>query len=325
MSKIQKSIVAILMSVALTPTYAQTAEYFDSGNKHTADDGIKGDLHTANVGKIVFAKQKIDVNGPASQLSSTFEVGDYVYAEIFLQTCVMNYKVYKGLSPIARKNETGGVEIRIYIDGKRQDFGIGLKDFSGVQATITQKSFVMNGKGDDAQWNNEDFINSLNGLSNGSHTYKVELWGYYAPQTAMGYEEFATKSAIASGEFTVNKTENSTVKLGRTFESVEAKMTDTDIETRALKALKEHAANQGWSETFTQIKITEEDWTIEYHRETGAILDRRIICTALAKWPNGQCTIQSFSFIQDYNGSGYQKIVKITGIVSGSQEQVDCE
>src|SRR5687767_1139403 len=132
MKKINLVLLTFLFASAAINAQGQTAEYFDSGNKHTPDDGIKGDLHTANVGKIVFAKQKIDSNGAASQLTNTFTVGDFIYAEIFLQTCVMNYKVYKGLvNPIAKKNETGGVQMRVYIDDKRADFGIGFKDFNG--------------------------------------------------------------------------------------------------------------------------------------------------------------------------------------------------
>lgn len=303
---------------------SQTAEYFESGKNHTPDDGIQGDFHKSNIGKIVFSKKPTDKDLNTQGVSTTFNVGDYIYGRIYLQTCVANYKVYKNLNPIAKKNEAGGVSLRVYFDNKKDYITIGLKDFSGAQTTITQKGFSLNAEGDQAQYNDEDFINALNALSVGQHTCRLELWGYYAPQTPMGYEEYSTKTSIASGEFIIDKKKGSSVKLGRTFASVEAKMTDTDLESRALKALQEYGKKLGWSETFTAIKITEEDWSIEYNQYTGAIVDRRIICTALAKQLDGSCSIQSFAFIQDYNGNGYQKMVKIEGVVSNSWEQIDC-
>jgi hypothetical protein len=315
----------ILLLFFSQTNFAQTAEYFDSGRNKTPDDGIQGDFHQKNIGKIVFSKQPTDKNLNESSVTTSFNVGDYIYARIYLQTCVANYKVYKTLNPIPHKNEVGGAYIKVFLDGKDAGFSIGLKDFNGTQATITQKGLTLNGEGDAAQYNSEDFINSLNDLSDGQHTYRFELWGQYDPQTAMGYDEFKTKAAIASGEFTITKKPGSGVKLGRNWAGVESLMDDPEVAAKALKVLKEYASAHGWSEDFQSMKFAQEDWDIEYNQYTSAIVDRRIILYAFAKWPNGQCTMQRFAFIQDYNGSGYQKAVKFEGIVNDSQEQLDCD
>ncbi len=56
---------------------------------------------------------------------------------------------------------------------------------------------------------------------------------------------------------------------------------------------------------------------------TGTITGRIIYAYCQASWPDGHCTVQTFTFKQDYNGSTYSKVLNVTDV--GEQRDVDCE
>ena len=53
------------------------------------------------------------------------------------------------------------------------------------------------------------------------------------------------------------------------------------------------------------------------------ITGRQISAYVFAEWPDGHCTVQDFSFAQDYDGSQY--VPESTGLYgTGEQTRVDC-
>ncbi|HYG53579.1 MAG TPA: hypothetical protein VD905_21975 [Flavobacteriales bacterium] len=283
-------------------------------NYYTKDEGINSDLHKNNIGKIVFGKKRIDANGGTEQLVTQFNLGDNIYGRAFMSTCMSNYKTFLEGFQDAHKNDEGRFMVRVFIDNK--DAGMLMQNtLSGEMENKTHFTVQVNGAGEDAEANNEYFFKTLNGLPDGSHTVRLEVWG------GMTYSA-VTKAPVAVGEFILIKKPGVTAKLGRAFNNVEAKMSNAELESKALARMNSHAKENGWKETFTKVKITDDDWSIIKNDLTGAVLYRAISITALAKWPDGHCTIQDFTITQDYNGSGYQNSVKLGGI--GSQDEVDC-
>ncbi len=285
------------------------------GAMYTPDEGIKSDLHKKNVGRIVFAKKRVDANGGSDQLSTQFNLGDNIYGRAFMTTSMVNYKTFLAGFPDANKNSEGRFMVKVFIDDQKDGQMLLQNTLSGEMENKTTFTIPINGAGEDAESNNEDFFKTLNALPDGMHNVRVEAWG------GMDYSA-VTKVPVATGEFTLIKKPGVQTKLGRNFNNVQTKMNNPDLEAKALAKMNSHAKENGWKETFTKIKITDEDWSIIHNQLTGAILYRAISIMALAKWPDGHCTIQDFTITQDYNGAGYQNSVKLGGI--GSQEEVDC-
>jgi hypothetical protein len=282
---------------------------------YTASDPITGDLHKNHFDQVVFAKTRIDKNGGEDQLSTSFKLGDFIYGRVFMRTSLLNYKVYmRELSEEPAKNTDGYFIASLFIDGVQQEYSLITMSLSGGLETATTFTLIINGSGEDAEMNNEVFFQTLDGLSDGSHKIRIEIWGWQG--------QFFTAEPVATGEFTLIKEPGSKTVLGRTFDNVVAGMSDADLEAKILKKLNDHAKANGWEETFMQVKITSDDWYILRHELTGVVTGRSLGVSALAKWPDGHCSMQDFVIKQDHDGSAFQQSVQLMDI--GTQTELDC-
>jgi hypothetical protein len=59
------------------------------------------------------------------------------------------------------------------------------------------------------------------------------------------------------------------------------------------------------------------------HPVSGVITGRQIGAYAFAEWPDGHCTVQDFTFAQDYDGRRYVP-ESTSRYGTGEQERVDC-
>ncbi len=286
------------------------------GMNYTATEAPAGELQLNNFDKILFGKARIDKNGTAAQLSTTFNAGESIYGRAFMRTCMMNYKVYgTQMNTDPHKCMEGRFEVNYSIDGK--DMGVFMTNsLDGELENKTTFTIIVVGTGDDAQANNEAFIQVLNNLADGSHTIRMVVWATQG--------QFISVDPVAIGEFTyVKGAGTGKVGLGRNFSSVKDEMPDNlALKAKFLKKLNEHAKANGWKETFTEVKITDEDWSTLRNEITSVITGRMINIAAKATWPDGHCTYQTFSMYSDYDGAAYSNAVSLRGI--GDQTKIDC-
>jgi hypothetical protein len=98
---------------------------------------------------------------------------------------------------------------------------------------------------------------------------------------------------------------------------------DTNLESKMLTAIREHAKSGGWEEDFKKIVVTSSEWTVVRNSATGIILGRYREGAACAKWPDGHCTFQYFDFWQDEQGGGYSNSVQYYAV--GDQFTCNCD
>ncbi|MCP4179857.1 MAG: hypothetical protein GY756_19015 [bacterium] len=153
-------------------------------------------------------------------------------------------------------------------------------------------------------------------MTPGEHEIKVEFISSKVPGVV-----------LASGSFKLIKKEGDKVKIGRSFSYIKEGELDSDKELKAgiLKSIRKHGEDLAWDEIFTDVKITSDDWSILQNKNSGAVTGRVVEAYCFASYEDGHCTIQAFGFVQQFNGTGYNKNLHYRYIVSGTQRVVDCE
>jgi hypothetical protein len=283
---------------------------------YTETEAPASELHKSNLDKIVFAKARVNKDGDASQLSTVFKPGDPIYGRAFMRSSLLNYKVYMTeMSEEGTKCMNGMFEVNYYVDGKLGGV-LMMNSMTGELESKSSFTIITVGTGEDAEMNNEDFIKVLNDLPAGNHAIKLVVWAIQG--------QFISVDPVAIGEFTFAKgAGDSKMGLGRNFSSVKDEQPDNAaLKAKVLKKMNDHAKANAWKETFTEIKILDEDWTTMRNEVTSVIVGRTIDIAAKATWPDGHCTYQEFSMYSDYDGANYSNAVKVYG--TGEQTKIDC-
>ena len=286
-------------------------------------DGYTLPMHSAYVGKIVFSDQKLSLDATKESLfKNSFNVEDAIYGRIFIKEPLMNYMCYTVNTPptkaTERHNSNGEYCVKYYIDGQLVPNSVMDRgNNSGQYQGRTTWQFFPAARGEDAKYNNTYFIEKMNGLSEGTHTIKMEVY-------AGDWNNYETPEPVAVGEFTLTKKAGASMKTGVSWASYKEGIVDAELNKQALTVINEYAGSQGWKETFKATKIASKDWSIDTDKYTGAILRRTLSFYAFATWPDGHCTVQTFLLSQTYQGGGnYSKVLQYRAI--GNQDKVDCQ
>lgn len=113
------------------------------------------------------------------------------------------------------------------------------------------------------------------------------------------------------------------IKLGKSFSDLKPGKKDPALEKKILAAVQGKASSDGWKEQFSKVTISSTDWIVEKHPITDMPTGRVIDAWAYAKWPDGHCSYQSFSFYEEaVNGSFTGKVVWHG---AGDQAKCDCQ
>jgi hypothetical protein len=256
------------------------------------DQGITSTTHGNNIGKILWANQRIKFDLQDNiTYSSEFKIGQPIYGRGYLAKCLYNATVEAGddncLNP---ENE---YQLRVLVDGK--DMGILNTNFFPSQEWTTFQISLVLSPGD-----SEDGINLgltakwaalVNEMEAGKHIVAIEFWGG---------KNGCDKKKFAEGTFTLDKTSNAKIK-GNSAEVPKAKMNNAKLEKEMISAVK----NQGWSnESPIDVVIIETDWRI-IRDDFGNITDREINTFVILKDNNGNCRANDISFRQPYSGKSY--------------------
>jgi hypothetical protein len=306
--------IAIVLLMAASALMAQNnllskAKSSIGGKKHLEDDGITNATHQKYVNQIVWANEKISFDAPdESTFKTKFNAGEHIFARYYLDESLKNL-VYKETGKIV---DGLSYYCDVYIDSVLQDVKLDYTnigyDYTGkttmqikVHVPKTEISF-----GCSDQW--VEMVNKS--MSPGEHTVRVDL------------RVEGCKTVAATGSFIyVKGTEK--VKYGWSLASYPQGMQDATLEADILKCIQSKGTNSGWKEKFSKVRISSTDWDMVYNEYTGVITGRTLDAYCQATWPDGHCTVQLFSFHQQYNGTGYSKTFTFYG--TGTQEPADCE
>jgi len=299
----------------LTTTKKNKGEFVKEDN----GEGITGPLHEKYMNRIVFARERVTRELPESKYDSVFTLGEPIYGRAYLQRGIGDYLIgaygqNRNASPFTNTNQN---EYTVaYVDDvpllkEPVDKSDLARNNDYKYLTTFQILFFKN---EEDGGNSKLLVDALNKLSDGVHKVRLETYA------GTGMSTGSTKAPIAVGEFTLNK--KGPAKLGRTFEKLEAGMTDATLEAKILKVTQTYGKKNGWSETFTKVKIKSEGWNIIRNSVSGIIVGRSIDAYVYAVWPDGHCTYQIFGFSQSHDGTKYMDNTYFQGV--GDQEDCDC-
>lgn len=341
-----KKIMYLLLLALLTTTTAdaQFLKNLVTGNKSNSgnggskqkgtlvDDepgeGITGMVHQKYLGTIALDTKRIsraDMNSDTTRFKTKFTLGQPIYGRVFLPHPLAKYRVWT-TDGFDYENKTYGsasethsffimeVDGKDVFEGRRATLVNDLNpEEDGKYITTFQMLLIPNAEDGGAD---EDLVKELNKLAAGDHKVRIICW-------AGMHGNRQSKEPVAEVTFTLTvPAGGAAMKIGRTFEALEAGMEDADLTAKILKATQRYAKNSGWKETFTKAKISSTKWYVERNKVTGIIIARSVDAWVYATWPDGHCTYQVFGFKEDHDGTAYQTDVYLEGV--GDQTTCDC-
>lgn len=253
------------------------------------DQGITSERHRENVGRIVWAKERIAFNAQDRiPLATEFEAGEPIYGRVYLAKSLVRLGAEEngGTCP----NEASHYRIKVTINGEPK--GVLNEQWFESPTWTTVQVTPMLVPGDEGDRQNRGigakWMELIKDLPDGDHAVMFEFWG--GPE--------ACETRFAEGGFTLKKKGAVKAAVGLLPES---KMTDTKLEQEMIQAVKD----QGWTnEHPVNVVIIEPEWRII--RDLLGTIIRREINThvVLKKEADGSCRANDISFTQQYVGDG---------------------
>lgn len=264
------------------------------------DQGMTGETHKKNVGKILWAKERIakDRQDQIAYITAC-GVSDPLYGRVFLEKSLPRLSEEQGKGCY---NNSACFRLKVFVDGVDKGT-LNQSYLPGGQTWTTCQVNLHLSPGDNADDSNtgvpEKWADLVKGLPNGSHVCKFEFLG--------GDGDKCLKK-FAEGSFTLNKTGE--MAAGKLTTLPSAKRQDAALESSMIKAIKE----KGWrNESPAKVVIVEEDWRI-IRDLLGNILRREINTNVILKNNDGSCRLTDISFTQEYKGQNKYGATEVYGI-----------
>jgi len=279
-------LIAFLITLIYFPSLSQ------SNYQPISDQGMTSTAHRNNIGKIVWAKQRITKDEQDNiTFTNSFTEGDAIYGRGYLKKCLYNLSIDEGDDNCL--NPESQYELRLIIDGKEEillhEYYLQSQEWTTFQITPALKP------GDEEDAINKGVTNKwaaiANSLSKGKHDIKIEFWAS---------KKGCTRKKYIEGSFTYNKSSDLKLK-GSGPQVPNAEMKNDKLEKEMIQAIQK----QGWkNDTPIDIVILEPDWRI-IRDGFGNIIAREINTFAIIKKSNGSCNATDISFRQEYKGKNY--------------------
>ncbi len=264
------------------------------------DQGMTGETHRKNVGKILWAKERIKKDMQDQiKYETTFDISDPLYGRVFLEKSLPRLSEGQGENCY---NNNSNFRLKVYVDGIDKG-DINRNYFPGGSTWTTAQINLNLSPGDNVDDVNggvpDEWAKLLKELDNGMHEFKFEFYGGDGDQCLKKFAE---------GSFTLNKSgEQVAAKLKKLPEAMKK---DSKLEESMIKAIKK----QGWqNESPIKVVIVEEDWRI-IRDFLGNILRREINTNVILKKNDGTCRLTDISFTQEYQGGNKYGITELYGI-----------
>lgn len=251
-------------------------------------------------GSIGLSKSPIDPkNWQAAKYETQFGVGDNIYAIVFFGEPVTTLGI----------NNTNQ-EMIVWFDN-----GSGtMTDYWGIPIKPEQKdaTFItlpINPAPSDV-FNQNDFMAADRFLgmarkyNNQKVTVKMLAGGDQQAQAVVSFD-FANANSltVARAEAMHKAVVANSDKANANTEILQSGMNNPTLAKQFTAMI--NGAGAEWK--MLKLIIASPEWQIDRHEISGVIVARHIVTRNIVKHPNGVCQIQSITFFQDYNGSGYGK------------------
>ncbi|MFZ2447249.1 MAG: hypothetical protein WAW37_12900 [Syntrophobacteraceae bacterium] len=259
--------------------------------------GFTSETHKANVGKILWAKQRIKMDVQDKlKYETVFSASDPIYGRVYLNN---------PLPLLARdsqkpncENSEGRYLLKLIID--KQDKGF-IHEQKFESHWTTGQITPSLAPGDEPDRLNQKFpatwMKIANDLPAGQHDVQVEFWAG-KPGCEMKYAE---------GSFTFKKEAGEKVAGGAIPKPLKK---DPALEAEMINAIKA----KGWkNETPVKVIIIEADWRI-IRDAFGNIVKREINTNTILKRNDGSCRLTDLSFDQAYQGGEKYGATSLFGI-----------
>jgi hypothetical protein len=264
------------------------------------DQGMTSETHRKNVGKILWAKERIkkDIQDQVTY-ETAFDVSDPLYGRVFFEKSLPRLSEGQGNNCY---NNNSNFRLKVFVD--EADRGIINQNYLPDGKTWTTCQINLNlSPGDDADNSNggvpEKWAELVKTLPNGAHACKFEFYGGDGDNCLM---------KVAEGHFTLNKFGEMTA--GKLNKLPIAKKKDAALEFSMIKAIKD----RGWqNESPVKVVIVEGDWRI-IRDYLGNILRREINTNVILKNNDGNCRLTDISFTQEYQGANKYGATEVYGI-----------
>lgn len=260
---------------------------FLAGLAFAQDQGITSELHGNNVGKIVWAKERITFKEQDRiPLADVFAADEPIYGRVYLPKSLVRLGADEdgGRCP----NPASQYRIKVLINGESR--GVLNEQWFESDSWTTVQVTPRLAPGDDGDRQNrgvpDTWTAMVNELPDGDHGVVLEFWG--------GPED--CEILFAQGGFTLSKAGEVSATLGIL---PEAKMTDPQLSQEMIQAVKD----QGWTnEVPVDVVIIEPEWRLI--RDLLGNIIRREINThvVLKKNADGSCRANDISFTQQHLG-----------------------
>jgi hypothetical protein len=268
--------------------------------------GFTGETHKKNVGKILWAKERIkmDVQDKV-KYETAFNTSDPIYGRVFLNNTLL--LLSKESQKPNCENSEGRYLLKLFIDKQDKGF-VYEQNFEGNWTTgqITPNL----APGDEPDRINQKFpaiwMKIANELPAGQHDARIEFWAG-KPGCEVKYAE---------GSFTLKKEAGEKAGGGAIPQAVKK---DPALEAEMIDAIKA----RGWkNEAPVKVIIVEADWRI-IRDAFNNIVKREINTNTILKRNDGSCRLTDLSFDQKYQGGDKYGPTTLFGIGTKNIE-VDC-
>lgn len=82
-------------------------------------------------------------------------------------------------------------------------------------------------------------------------------------------------------------------------------LSDHALEQALVRVMVAHAQGHRWSETFEVARLASTDYEVIRGRFSGVPELRKVSALVGARWPDGHCSMQNFTFSQQHNGANF--------------------
>jgi hypothetical protein len=217
------------------------------------------------------------------------------------------------------------VYTNVYVDDVKQD--LKLEQYSGKETEFRQaltRQIWLHPEVSDGL-TEINWIKILADMSQGSHKVRIDYCVFNTDDTGKSKSVFS--KVIATGEFTLNKTNQNLPKVGKKWSDIKAGMNNTGLENQALAIAKKNSNIDNMISE--QIKILDSEWRIVKKEVTGEILYRYLRVLLKTSHADGYCYSTPMEIKQEYMGNGqYSTSIKLVSLSMpdfGYAGYLDCE
>lgn len=277
------------------------------------DEGMTTPTHAAYVGQIVFSSRPIDRDNPdEAALVSEFYGDEVIYGRAYLPHSFENEPIYSEGSDRPRRMASGEYVVKMFVDGQAHD----LLERRDVRADRRHHTTVQvwPRPSPDKEKASDTWVDAINALTPGRHEVRLELWAREGG--------FVARAPLATGTLIVHKTADMRLGVGKTARELTAGMTDTNVASELLTAVRSFARAKQWKESIPDLTIHSPQWDLVIlNPRTQHVSARRLFAWVHLE-DGARCSAQYIQFEQKMHGTITRGPVYVKQL--GPRQTLDC-